>query len=524
MTRVLGALGLGAAHAVSESGVLVDARAYYRAFFHAARQAKRYIAITGWQLDSDVELLRGEDAAQADGLPVRLLPFLNALCERNPELHVYVLAWDFSVIYALEREWLQKLVFSWNTHSRIHFHFDTVHALGASHHQKLVVVDGGLAFAGGMDLAASRWDDRAHAQEEPRRLEDGKPHGPYHDVQTFVRGEAAAALARLFSERWCSAVGCDFSLPAPLPVTTPVAATHVLPAGQVTLSQTRGRTLEPPREPLTEIRALYLSAIRSARELIYLENQYFTSRAVHDALTERMRDPRAGKLEVVLVLPREPEALKEQVALGVAQAKLLRSLAATARQTGHRFGVYWSCAGRDGEREVGTYVHSKLLLVDDRLLSVGSANTTNRSLALDTELNVSWERAGPWPWPLLGGGLGAALRRLRLGLLAEHAGLSPREAAALPRGRGLVAALDALASAGTHRLRHHAMETVFDRAPLLSVLEPNEPLFDPEKPVEEEVYEALAAGQESLFTRGLQLLSRLLTPQPRRLSGSGGEK
>ena len=48
-----------------QTGLLIDARDYYRAFYHAARAAKRYVLISGWQFDSDVRLLRGEDAEDA---------------------------------------------------------------------------------------------------------------------------------------------------------------------------------------------------------------------------------------------------------------------------------------------------------------------------------------------------------------------------------------------------------------------------------------------------------------------------
>src|SRR5688572_29511036 len=87
------------------SGVLVDAADYYRAFYEAASQAKKSILLSGWQFDRGVPLLRGQHAPA--GAEVRLLAFLNQLCEQKPELQVYVLAWDFHVVFALEREWMQ---------------------------------------------------------------------------------------------------------------------------------------------------------------------------------------------------------------------------------------------------------------------------------------------------------------------------------------------------------------------------------------------------------------------------------
>src|SRR5687768_5926299 len=110
-------------HPVAELGLLVDAEDYYREFYRAASRAQRLLLLSGWQFDSDVELLRGPEAEAAPG-DVRLLKFLNGLCERNPELQIRILACDFHVLFAIEREWLQKLAFHWKTYERLSFRFD----------------------------------------------------------------------------------------------------------------------------------------------------------------------------------------------------------------------------------------------------------------------------------------------------------------------------------------------------------------------------------------------------------------
>src|SRR5688572_5771503 len=96
-------------HDVDQVGLLIDAEDYYREFYRAALTARRRLLISGWQFDSDVALLRGQDAEQAPG-PVEFLKFLNHLCENAPELEIRILAWDFHVVFAIEREWMQKLV------------------------------------------------------------------------------------------------------------------------------------------------------------------------------------------------------------------------------------------------------------------------------------------------------------------------------------------------------------------------------------------------------------------------------
>jgi phospholipase D1/2 len=163
----------------TKTGLLIDGRDYYRAFYHAARKARRYILISGWQFDSSVSLLRGADANREREGP-GLLQFLYDLIAGNPQLQICILAWDFSVLFALEREWFQDKIFNaWVKESRLLFRFDSAHAVGASQHQKFVVIDGIAAFVGGMDICASRWDDRRHSPRNPfRHNPEGKPYGP----------------------------------------------------------------------------------------------------------------------------------------------------------------------------------------------------------------------------------------------------------------------------------------------------------------------------------------------------------
>jgi phosphatidylserine/phosphatidylglycerophosphate/cardiolipin synthase-like enzyme len=284
--------------ATGHSGLLIDARDYYREFFRAAKRAEKFIAIAGWQFDREVCLLRGEEATLADE-DVRFLPFLDGLCKANPELNIYLLAWDFSLLYAIEREWMQRLIFNLTTSDRLKFRFDTHSSVMGSHHQKVAIIDGTLAFTGGMDICRSRWDDRNHLPENAYRDEGSKAHGPYHDVQAFVTGAAAQRLTSLFEQRWEKAGHGELHLPVSNKPPARVRATLPLPRTPVAFSRTRCQT--DCVTGVREIRSLYRRAIASANRLIYLENQYFTSRAVHDALVARMEEARRPKLEIVLV-------------------------------------------------------------------------------------------------------------------------------------------------------------------------------------------------------------------------------
>jgi phospholipase D1/2 len=334
-----------------------------------------------------------------------------------------------------------------------------------------------------------------------------------------LRGPVVETLASLFEDRWRMSGGGVLKLPRPEPreheaVRLEVAASLPLPGGPVALSRTFGKTLVPPREAVREVRALYLDAIAAAEHFLYLENQYFSSRAIFLGLVRRMREVERPRLHIVLVLPEEPEALREQLAMGLAQARLLRALRRVAHETGHHLGLYRTVARGPYGEEVPTYIHSKLMVVDDRFLTLGSANTTNRSMGLDSELNLAWESTAPGT-----DGLRRAIRRLRVSLLMEHSGLEGLAAVReLARADGLVPFLDRVAAEGRHRLRPHLLESLTDRTPLLKEVLPADLLIDPEDSVlDESLFESMK-DERGLVASGVRRLTRWLVghiePEP----------
>lgn len=498
MSRILRAgPALWCERPVAAAGLLVDADDYYRAFYRAACGARRHILIAGWQFDSDVALLRG-DAAELEGAgrPTTLRAFLNDLCERNPDLSIYLLAWDYHAVFALEREWLQRILFAWTTNARLRFRFDASHVEHGCHHQKFVVVDGELSFVGGLDLCDHRWDDRRHLEANPLRASRGEPHKPFHDVQSYLVGrEAARELASLFACRWLASGGEEISLEAP---SGPEFDADYAPPGglpvradRVALSRTDPHGAPTEARGCREVCELYQTAIGAAERLIYIETQYFSSRAIGEALAARLRAPGRPDLDVVLVLNMRAETLKEEIAVGFAQAKVIADVRAAAAGTGHRLGIYYTVPDpSDGEPARATYIHSKIMVVDDRFLTVGSANLTNRSVGVDTELNASFE-AERSDEPL-----GASIAAARRSLLAEHLGLAELVE---PSG-ALVPWLDGLAERREGRLRPHPSPTERERA-ILAVLDPALLPFDPDAAEDDE-------ERRSLFATGIGELWR----------------
>ncbi|HJV35047.1 phospholipase D-like domain-containing protein [Geomonas sp.] len=490
----------------TETGVLVDAADYYRAFHQAASQARHYILLAGWQFDSDVRLLRGADNPEGTG-EVRFIRFLEELCEKTPELEIYLLAWDFSAFFALEREWFQDLIFNWSSHERIHFRFDNVHAAGATHHQKFAIIDGQVAFVGGMDICSSRWDDRAHLETNPDRIDvNGSPYGSYHDIQSYQTGPVVKVLLDIFVERWIDSGAPGLTLPtADLPISLDLSNAFPMPVSRVAVSRTRAVVPKTDRREVFEIRRLFIDAIMAADKLIYLENQYFSSQAIYWSLISRMALPNRPRLQIVMMLPdRLPPS--EEVFLGLPQVKMVRSLQQVAEKTGHVFSVYSSTALIDDGTRKMTFIHSKLLLVDDRFLTVGSANATNRSMGLDTELNVSWEADDSQPE------LVNAIRTLRCSLLAEHAGLlGSSEEDRFETVDDLTTRLDTLADDHRARLCRYTADPALVNSDWPETLEPVGKIVDPDHPVDSEfVFEILSKYETAVFAKGILKLSKLI--------------
>jgi phosphatidylserine/phosphatidylglycerophosphate/cardiolipin synthase-like enzyme len=441
---------------------------------------------------------------------------LNGLCDANPELHVYILAWDFHVVLALERQWMQRVYFDWMTNPRFRFVFDDCPVPGGSHHQKFVVVDGTHAFVGGMDVCESRWDDRRHRGDNPLRTARGKPQKPYHDVQAYLAGsDVTGALAEHFWDRWRCAGGGE------RPVFPTATASPVRPRGLLALGAARvalSRTQPSAEgEGIREVEALFVDAIAAAERLVFIETQYFSSRRIRDALIERMARADRPRLEIVVVVNERAEALKEELAVGLRQVQNFEELREAAAKSGHRLGLYYSVCDGVTDTFRNTYIHSKVLAVDDRFLTVGSANLTNRSMGIDSELHVSWEALGS---DRDARRLARAIRRVRVSLLAEHGGLEGIPAVrSISRIGDLVTRLDGLATRPGARLQRHGPPTPMQDAAMQAV-DPASLPFDPDTSPERQTDEPVDESHASLLapvTETITALRNYLREQTGRL-------
>jgi phosphatidylserine/phosphatidylglycerophosphate/cardiolipin synthase-like enzyme len=299
-----------------------------------------------------------------------------------------------------------------------------------------------------------------------------------------LEGPAAAAMGELARTRWRLAGGA--ALP---PV---VGRTDCWPAElqpqfhHIELGIARTCPVMPDTPGIHEIERLYLDLIASARRFIYAESQYFASRRIAEAIARRLAEPDGP--EIVLVNPLSAEGWLEPVAMDSARARLREALRHVDPHG--RFRIYHPVTA--GGQPI--YVHAKFLIVDDRVLRVGSSNMNNRSLRLDTECDVVIDAASPANAAAV-----PVIRAVRDGLLAEHLGRSPEEIAARIAETGsLIGTIEALRGTG------RTLEP-YETPDLNAVTEwlANNEVLDPEGP--DEMFEPLT--KRGLFRR-FSLLQR----------------
>ncbi|MGH3641444.1 MAG: phospholipase D-like domain-containing protein [Mycobacterium sp.] len=357
---------------------IVDGADYLRHVKAAMLNARHRIVVIGWDLDYRTAFERGETTLEG---PNNLGPFLHWLLWKRRELNVYLLKSNLRLLPAFDGFWFGVApvrLLNQFTSARMHFAVDGVHPTGAVHHQKIVVVDDAVAFCGGIDLTIGRWDTRAHLPVDPRRHGPGDAYGPRHEVATAVDGAAARLLAQQAHERWRAATGQELVKDVPFASAWPEGLSPSLRNVEVGVARTLPAL--PHSTEVREIEELDLAAIAAARDIIYLENQYFASRSIAEAIAVRLREQDGP--EVVIILPRSSESRLEQESMDSARERLVRLLR-TADLHG-RLGVYWPAAGKG----VSVYVHSKVIVVDGRLLRIGSSNFNNRSLGFDSECDI----------------------------------------------------------------------------------------------------------------------------------------
>jgi phosphatidylserine/phosphatidylglycerophosphate/cardiolipin synthase-like enzyme len=339
--------------------VLIDGAEALPEIARALCGAREFVHITGWHIAPHFELVRGNDRVVLGSL----------LAELAERVDVRVLVWAGAPVPAFHptraevRETVQGLVRG----TRIRCEPDPREHPFHCHHEKTIVIDGQVAFVGGIDMtdaAGDRFDSSAH--EARRRL-------GWHDVATRLGGPAVGDVAEHFRLRWAELTGERVE-----------SARHVDAAGDRTLQVIRtvaeGMYDSLPHGDFSILES-YVRALRSAQKFVYLENQFLWAPEIVEIVADKLRNPPSADFRVVVLLPSRANNGQDDTrgqlgVLSAADPGNKRLLAATIRS-------------RSGARDDRLYVHAKVGIVDDRWLTIGSANLNAHSLLNDTEMNIA---------------------------------------------------------------------------------------------------------------------------------------
>lgn len=430
------------AEVTERAAVLVDVEDYFAAVKSAISKARRTVHMLGWAFHSRTIFDPQVDCADAD--TDQIAEFLKAVARKRPELDIRILCWKAALPVAATQDFYPQRAAKDFRGSSVLYRLDGELPPGASHHQKVVVIDDAVAFCGGCDFGPDRWDTCDHEDEDLRRAPTpGAPpcFDPRHEVMSLVDGKAAAALGDLFRERWRRATGEQMALALSPPDADPWPEAVIPQFQDVRVGLSRSAAAWRDEPQLRESEALYLASIAAAKSCIYLENQYFTSPVIAEALAQRLAEPDGP--EVVLVSTEHSPSYFDQMTMDRTRSFFIERL--TNADKHGRFRIYSpvTTLGRT------IIVHAKLAIIDDVLLRVGSANINNRSLGLDTECDLSIEPMGSNRTASR-----AAIRALRTRLISHWLGCAESVfTEAMAKAGGVGSAVELLRAQGLCRLR-----------------------------------------------------------------------
>jgi phospholipase D1/2 len=222
------------------------------------------------------------------------------------------------------------------------------------------------------------------------------------------------------------------------------------------------------------VERLFLDFIDAAERSIYIENQFFTSNLVAERLAKRLRE--RPHLEVLLIGPQHYDSWLESRTMRNGRIRFMRIVAEAG--AADRVRLLYPHV-QEGKTSTDTMVHSKVMIVDDRLLRVGSANANNRSMGTDTECDLAVEAVDDRQL--------SQIASVRDRLLADHCGANASQVAdCFVSGMGLLQVAQTLSRGG------HSLRPIDDGQPDPSEMADYlEHVADPERPIGADAFAAL---------------------------------
>ncbi len=396
----------------NKAEVLVDGAQTW-AYVHSDMQAaKKDIRIATWLCRPDMELLRPEQFGVTEPFEREHYRFGQLLDEKAQQgVIARVLLWGMTYTPILNR-WLRK--WHWTPDDRIELMEQDHPLLIGSYHQKTMTIDGCIGYCGGMNIKENDWDTIDHPVFDPRRnphrtkkayrllVRDKKrptKFPPRHDLTVRFEGPVVRDLSANFIERWNQCVCAQRTtllgriwiwlrrhlgyepahrlLPIPEPEIPPA------PAGEKLVQI--ARTTPCGEEGILD---LYRRAIGNARQYIYIENQYFRSPTLAEALRNACeKNPQLHLIAVVWPINNGKKSFFNPSSYWTAHTQDIIRQARPNFQLTRLLSVDQDAAGRI--QYVSVDMHAKVMIVDDEWLTVGSANINERGFKYEAEINAA---------------------------------------------------------------------------------------------------------------------------------------
>ena len=209
-------------------------------------------------------------------------------------------------------------------------------------HRRILVADGRVGVTGGSGTSG-KWSG------------NGRQEGQWRDTDLRLEGPVVSQLQGAFAENWLEATGVALGGPDYFP--SPIEA-----KGQVESQIVRSS----PAGGSVAMYTMFLLAIASARQSIYITNPYFVP---DDKMLSTLLQARQRGVRVVLLLP---GATDHNLVRQASRSELGRLLQAGIKVYEYRAAL----------------LHAKTMVIDSIWATVGSTNLDRRSFELNEELNL----------------------------------------------------------------------------------------------------------------------------------------
>lgn len=378
----------------------VDGQETFKLMYDKIHQAKTCIYIANYDLDPALRFVRNSDQPTAYlGHDHEAYPLQDLLVEKAREgVEVKIIVWEPRLVLKLlpgadergidgradEVAGINEIAKRYEMSDRLAVRIDsTAPTLTSAHHEKIVVVDNQVGFCGGLDLSRGKWDTSSHEYDNPLRDVNSEL---WHDVHLMVSGPVVWDLIYHFHQRWKYSESRDARRVRKLRMKS-----------NYTNRSNHGNTPVMALRTWNElnrhggIQAWYAAMFRKAKKSIYIENQFPFQNSFATKLLEKrlLEEP---DLKVIIVGPMEPN-LPGFIGSMIAKMSVndLKNNLATLRRAGAgRVQTYSLISQHNAisERRRQIYVHSKIMIVDDRWITVGSANIDKNGFKDSSELNL----------------------------------------------------------------------------------------------------------------------------------------